>query len=87
MLNHLKVLCPKGTVLNVQAKGSIESSQVSVEKLNFTEPLTTCRNGSLLSKPEVSNYRWDNCNGHLRSGYRATGIKAAGSLHRLLFET
>lgn len=87
VLNHLKVLCSKGMVLNVQAKGSVRQGQVSVKKLNFTEPLMKCRKGSLLSKPEVSNSHWDNCNGHLRSGYRATGIKAAGSLHRLLFET
>jgi hypothetical protein len=85
--NHLKVLCSKGMVLNVQAKGDVKHHQVRVKKLNIIEPLMKCRNGSSLLKPEVSNYRWDNCNGHLFTGYRTAGIKAAGALHRLLFGT
>jgi hypothetical protein len=28
-----------------------------------------------------------NCNGHLITGYRAGGIKAAGTLHRLIYGT
>ena len=36
--NHLKVLCSKDTVLNVQAKGSAKRGQVRVRKLNESEP-------------------------------------------------
>jgi hypothetical protein len=32
--NHLKVLYPKGMVLNIQAKGFAKRNQVSVKKLN-----------------------------------------------------
>ncbi len=48
--NHLKVLCSKGMVLNVQAKGSVRHYQVSVKKLNANEPLKTCRKGKLVGK-------------------------------------
>ena len=68
-------------------KASQRRSQVSIKKLNASKPLTTCRKGSSLSKPKVSDHRWENCNGHLFTGYRATGIKAAGALYRLLFGT
>ncbi len=53
--NHLKVLCSKGMVLNVQAKGSVKRSQVRVRKLNESERPKTCRNGSLLLKVLISN--------------------------------
>jgi hypothetical protein len=36
--NHLKVLCSKGMVLNVQAKGLVKRDQVGVRKLNESEP-------------------------------------------------
>jgi hypothetical protein len=49
--NHLKVLCSKGMVLNVQAKGDEKHHQVRVKKLNIIEPLMKCRKGSLLLKP------------------------------------
>ena len=55
--NHLKVLCLKGMVLNVQAKG-------------------VCK-----------DIRYVDCSSYLFTGYRTTGIKAAGALHRLLYET
>jgi hypothetical protein len=45
------VLCSKGMVLNVQAKGVVKQHQVSVKKLNINEPLMTCRKGTSLSKP------------------------------------
>ena len=48
--NHLKVLCSKGMVLNVQAKGSVRHYQVSVRKLNANEPLKTCRKRNLVGK-------------------------------------
>ncbi len=42
--NHLKVLCSKDAVLNVQAKGfALKGGQVSVKKLNASEPLMKCR--------------------------------------------
>ena len=44
ILNHLKVLCLKGMVLNVQAKGSVIRSHVNVEKLNFTERVLLSHN-------------------------------------------
>jgi hypothetical protein len=36
--NHLKVLYSKDMVLNVQGKGPLEADQVSVRKLNESEP-------------------------------------------------
>ena len=48
--NHLKVLCSKGMVLNVQAKGIVRRYQVSVKKLNASEPLKTCRKRKLVGK-------------------------------------
>jgi hypothetical protein len=48
--NHLKVLCSKGMVLNVQAKGSVRHYQVRVKKLNANEPLKKCRKGKLVGK-------------------------------------
>jgi hypothetical protein len=48
--NHLKVLCSKGMVLNVQAKRYLKRYQVSVKKLNASESLKTCRNGLLADK-------------------------------------
>ena len=48
--NHLKVLCSKGIVLNVQAKGSVRHYQVRVKKLNANEPLRKCRKEKLVGK-------------------------------------
>ena len=48
--NHLKVLCSKGMVLNIQTKGSVRHYQVRVKKLNANEPLTTCRKRNLVGK-------------------------------------
>jgi len=86
--NRLKVLCSKGMVLNVQAKGSVRHYQVHVKKLNANEPLKKCRKEKLVGKT-VGFIRQDrtNCNGQLFTGYRPTGIKTAGALHRLLYET
>ena len=36
--NHLNMLCSKGMVLNVQAKGLVKRDQVGVRKLNESEP-------------------------------------------------
>ena len=48
--NHLKVLCSKGMVLNVQAKGSVRHYQVGVKKLNANEPLKKCRKDNLVGE-------------------------------------
>ena len=48
--NHLKVLCSKGMVLNIQTKGSVRHYQVRVKKLNANEPLKTCRKRNLVGK-------------------------------------
>jgi hypothetical protein len=86
--NHLKVLYSKDMVLNVQAKGSVRHYQVRVKKLNANEPLMTCRKRNLVGKT-VGFFALTgrHCNGQLFTGYRPTGIKTAGALHRLLYET
>ena len=48
--NHLKVLCSKGMVLNVQVKRYRKRYQVSVMELNASELLMTCRKGLLVDK-------------------------------------
>jgi hypothetical protein len=48
--NHLKVLCSKGMVLNIQVKILYKQYQVRVKKLNIIEPLMKCRNGSSYCK-------------------------------------
>ena len=68
-------------------KVSLKRHQVSVKKLNANEPLMTCRKGSSLLKVSVCDCWYENCSGYLFTGYRTTGIKVAGSLHRLLYET
>ena len=45
VLNHLKVLCSKGMVLNVQV-----TITVRVMELNASELLMTCRKDYLLTK-------------------------------------
>ncbi len=50
VLNRLKVLCPKGMVLNVQVKRYRKRYQVSVMELNVSELLMTCREGLLVDK-------------------------------------
>src|SRR5256885_4432079 len=67
--NHLKVLCSKGMVLNVQAKGSVRHYQVSVKKLNANEPLMTCRKRKLVGKT-VGFFALTglHCNGQLFTG-------------------
>jgi hypothetical protein len=74
-------------LLNVQVKMLYKQYQVSVKKLNIIEPLMKCRNGSSSCKSQSFLDGCDNCNGKLLTGYRLTGIKAAGALHRLLFGT
>jgi hypothetical protein len=64
--NHLKVLCSKGMVLNVQAKGIVIRYQVSVKKLNASESLKTCRKGLLVDKTIgipvlIGGLQWINC--------------------------
>jgi hypothetical protein len=49
------LLQPKVVVVNDAAKGPVKRDQVSVRKLNFTEPPMNCRNGSLLLKASVTN--------------------------------
>lgn len=85
--NHQKVLQSKVVVLNVQVKKLYKQHQVSVKKLNKIESLLKCRKDSLSTKVEVSPTEATNCNGKLLTGYRLTGIKATGTLHRLLFGT
>jgi len=86
--NHLKVLCSKSMVLNVQAKGSVRHYQVSVKKLNANEPLMTCRKRKLVGKTVgFFALTGQTVTGKLFTGYRPTGIKMAEALHRLLYET
>ena len=85
--NHLKVLQSKVVVLNVQAKMMYKHHPVSAKELNEIESLWKCRNDSLSTKAEGSLTEATDCNGKLFTGYRLTGIKATGTLHRLLFGT
>jgi hypothetical protein len=69
-------------------RSRLKRNQVRVKKLNANEPLTTCRKDNLVGK----TVGFDALTGltvtdKLFTGYRPTGIKMAGALHRLLYET
>ena len=78
-------------------RSRLKRDQVSVKKPKANEPLKTCRKDNLVG--ETAGFdapAGRNCNGqlftparlrHSGGGYRPTGIKTAGALHRLLYGT
>ena len=69
-------------------RSRLERDQVSVKKPNANESLKICRKDNLVGETvgfDAPTGR--NCDGQLFTGYRPTGIKMAGALHRLLYET
>lgn len=64
-----------------------KGGQVSVKKLNESEPLMKCRKVTCWQKHGIRNYHVITVTEGCLTGYRLTGIKVAGSLHRLLFGT
>jgi hypothetical protein len=83
------VLHSKGVVLSIEVKLLKDQQQVSVRKLSFTEPSQDMSKRQLVSESKGFYDRCEfNCNGYkLFTGYRLTGIKAAGTLHRVLYGT
>lgn len=67
----------------LEKRWRIRCYQVSIRKLNESEPLMICRKGLLVGKTTGSLHRWEDCNGQLFTGYRPTGTKAAAALYRL----
>ncbi|MDQ3847178.1 MAG: hypothetical protein M3342_24665 [Bacteroidota bacterium] len=49
------MLCSKVVVLNIQVKILLKQHQVRVKKLNISEPLRKCRNGSSSCKSQRSH--------------------------------
>ena len=75
-------------VLNVQVKMLYKQYQVSVKKLNESKPADEVSKRLLvMQKPKFPRLRRQTVTDNLLTGYRLTGIKAAGALHRLLFGT
>ena len=61
---------------------------MSIKKLNESEPSDGVSKGLLVVK-NIGFRTSDvtNCSGKLHTGYRTTGIKAAGTLYRLMYGT
>jgi len=56
---------------------------VCASELNTRKPLTTCRKRLDVTKTRADSRPWDQSGGSLFTGQMVTGIKAAGTRHRL----
>jgi hypothetical protein len=69
-------------------RSRLKRDQVHVKKLNANEPLMTCRKRNLVGKTVgFCALTGLTVTDKLFTGYRPTGIKTAGALHRLLYGT
>ena len=86
--NHLEVLQSKVVVLNVQEKDIevLVSGKCKEAELPRTAEEVSKRL-LVMQKPKSPQLRRQTVTDILHTGYRQTGIKAAGALHRLLFGT
>ena len=64
-------------------KGGARLCQVGVSELNTSEPLITCRKRRDVTETGGESLTRDKSGGDLLTGQAVTGMKAAGTRHRL----